>query len=448
MKELAPAEVWRAVLGDLQLQLTAPTYDTWLKETQGLALDKDILTVGVPSPFAAEWLERRMYQLIQKTIHRVTNQKIEVCFQVGQDGLLGNVNEGSPTSGSLPIYPFTLNQRYTFDSFVVGPSNRLAYNAANEVVKAPGQSYNPLFICAGVGLGKTHLLHAVAHNCMARGLSLLYVTSEQFTHDFISSLRNRTTEEFRSRYRGVQVLLVDDIHFMGGKERTLESFFHTFNDLHNTSCQIIMTSDRLPRSLALLGDSLRSRLEWGLIADIQPPDLDTRKAILSQKATRLGVTVPDDVVHMIAARSQKNVRELEGYLNRIIAYSQAVGTPITMLLASQALAGVTSSPNKSNLAPQHVLDEVSTYFAMSLDTLLGTQRTRQAVRARQVAMYILREDLHMGLKAIARLMGRSNHTTVIHAVNKVKNELPTDSTLQGDISSILDRIGLYISASA
>ena len=448
MKEQVPGDVWRAVLGDLQLQVTAPTYNTWLKDTRGVALERDLLTVGVPSPFAAEWLESRMYQLIQKTINRVTSQSLEVCFQVGNSDQPGSITEGSSSPVSTQYYPLALNQRYTFNSFVVGPSNRLAYNAANSVVESPGQRYNPLFIRAGVGLGKTHLLHAVAHTCIGQGLRPLYVTSEQFTNEFITALRHRTTEEFRSRYRRAQVLLIDDIHFMGGKERTLESFFHTFNDLHNTSCQIIMTSDRLPHSLAMLGDPLRSRMEWGLIADIQPPDLETRKAILRTKAAQIGASVPEEVVHIIAFRAHKNVRELEGYLNRIVAYSHAVGAPITPALASQALAGVLSSSNQASIPPQRVIEEVSSYFNLSVDTLQGAERTKQAVRARHIAMYILRQEFKIGLKTIASLMLRSNHTTVLHAISKLKEQLRTDPDLTADISSILRGMGLYISASA
>ena len=302
MREPTSKEVWRAVLGELQLQLPRPTFETWLKHTEGISQDGQTLVVEVPTPFAVAWLERRMYQSIQKTVEKITHLPLDVQFQVKKGTILQTVEtpnldlastssesigQGAASTGLSSRLP-NLNPKYTFGTFVVGSSNRLAYSAAQAVSEAPGRGYNPLFIYSGVGLGKTHLLHAIGHVCAGRGLSVQYATSEQFTNEFISAIRNRTTEEFRRRYRDVHVLLMDDVHFLSGKEQTHEAFFHTFNDLHNSGNQVVITSDRPPKSLALLEDRLRSRFEWGLITDIQPPNLETRMAILISKAERLG----------------------------------------------------------------------------------------------------------------------------------------------------------------
>ena len=446
MKELAPDTLWQTVLGDLQLQVPRPTYDTWLRETRGITLSGNSLTVSVPSPFAAEWLERRMFQLIQRTIRKVTRQALGVTFQVGKAISLRSSVEG-PITSQKPRGA-SLNKRYTFNSFVVGASNRLAYDAAMAVTESPEQSYSPLFIYAGVGMGKTHLLHAVAHASITRGLNLLFVTSEQFTNEFIAALRNHGTEDFRSRYRGVDVLLIDDIDFIGGKVQTQESFFHTFNSLHNSGSKIILTSDRPPRSLDLLGDRLRSRLEWGLMANIKPPDLETRKMILRAKATLLEVILPEEVVHLVSTKIYRNIRELEGVLNGIVSNSRASGVPITPSLASQTLQDIVPPPSHSSRDYQQVLEAVAAHYGMPVNSLTGTLRTREVSRARQVSMYILREEFHFALKSIASTLGRSNHTTVIHGVSKIKSQLDTDSSLQQDVSGILGSLGLQLPLSA
>ena len=348
MKEPTTREVWRAVLGELQLQLPRPTFETWLKQTEGISCDGKSFVVEVPTPFAVAWLERRMYQSIQKTVEKITHQPLDIQFQVkngsphasgvmpGNGRVVDALSAGyvagdglSPSSDSRYHRLPNLSPKYTFESFVVGSCNRLAYSAAQAICEAPGRAYNPLFIYAGVGLGKTHLLHAIGHVCAARGMSVLYATSEQFTNEFISAIRNRTTEEFRRRYRSVQLLLMDDVQFLSGKEQTHEGFFHTFNDLHNSGNQLVITSDRPPRSLVLLEDRLRSRFEWGLTADMQPPNLETRMAILVSKAEQLKVVLEDSVIELIAKRVQKNVRELEGTLNRIVAISQMMNYPVT-----------------------------------------------------------------------------------------------------------------------
>lgn len=323
---------------------------------------------------------------------------------------------------------------------MVGPSNRLAYSASLAVAEAPGHSYNPLFIYAGVGLGKTHLLHAIGHQVLAKGLTFLYVTTEQFTNEFITAIRERTTEQFRAKYRGVEVLLIDDIQFITGKEQTQEGFFHTFNDLHNASRQIVITSDRPPKALALLEDRLRSRFEWGLIADIQPPDLETRMAILRSKAEPLGVTLDDQVVEFVARKVQKNVRELEGSLNRIVAYARLSSSPITVELASRALAELFSDQGRRSLTPERVLEAVTGHFGVERSTLVGKRREKGVALARQVAMYLLREELNLPLTDIGRLLGGKDHSTVIHACGKIAYEMNVDPQLRKSILEIKEAL--------
>lgn len=446
MADVQATDVWKAVLGELELQVTRPVYETWLRDTQGLSVGESSLTVGVSTPFAIEWLERRMYQLIQTTVERVADRPIEVQFQVGTTVPEGDgrspVGTDDPQLRGRPSQhsPGSLNGRYNFSNFVVGPSNQLSYTAAIAVSEAPGQGYNPLFIYSGVGLGKTHLLHAIGHECVSQKSSFIYVTSEQFTNEFITAIRNRTTEEFRSKYRSVDVLLVDDIQFIIGKEQTQEVFFHTFNDLHNSNRQVVVTSDRPLQALSLLEDRLRSRFEWGLVADIQPPDLETRMAILRCKAEQMDVLLIDEVVGYVAKKIQKNVRELEGSLNRIVALARMTGSPVTIDLASEALANLTEGPSWRSVDPDTIMDQVSRRFKVSRDLLIGASRKKQIVQARHVAMYLLREELGMKCTEIARLLGGRNHATVISAVGKVNYEINVDPHLRQEVLDIKEAI--------
>jgi len=459
-KELSAGEVWRATLGELQLQLPRNTFDTWLKPTEGISYRDSQFVVEVPTTFAVAWLERRMYQSIQKTVERVTGGPADIQFQVkggnaiagqpptGAAGRAGAPNsassaagEGEPTTAPARLYPAsTFNPRYGFNSFVVGPSNRLAFSAAQAVVEAPGKMYNPLFIYSGVGLGKTHLLHAIGQASADLGLDALYVSSEQFTNDFISAIRTRTTEEFRSRYRSVQVLLIDDIQFMSGKEQTQEGFFHTFNDLHNSGQQIVITSDRPPKTLALLEDRLRSRFEWGLIADIQPPDLETRMAILQSKAEAHQLSISEGIIEFIAKRVQKNVRELEGSLNRVVAYSDLMNIPVTLDLASRVLQDLANDAARHSVDPGRIIDESSHYYKVSAPELLGRSRTKNIVLARQVAMYLLTYELEMSPTQIGRLLGGRDHSTVIHGAGKINGEINENHQLRLDVLTIKEAL--------
>ncbi|PKB67744.1 MAG: hypothetical protein BZY81_03970 [SAR202 cluster bacterium Io17-Chloro-G4] len=459
MDEVRCREVWRAVLGELQIQLPRATFETWLKQTVGVGCDGQSFVVEVPTAFSVAWLERRMYQSIQKTVEKVSKQALEVHFRVKDSGALQpNVacasNGGSNPLGFSPTGAHeletsdrmqqseepSLNPRYTFDSFVVGSSNNLAYSAAKAVCEAPGQDYNPLFIYSGVGLGKTHLLHAIGHQCAAQGMSVLYATSEQFTNEFISAILNRTTEAFRRRYRSVQVLLMDDVQFLSGKEQTHEGFFHTFNDLHNSGHQVVITSDRPPRSLALLEDRLRSRFEWGLTTDIQPPNLETRMAILAAKADQVGVVLGDSIIELIAKRVQKNVRELEGTLNKMVAFAQLGNSPITPGSTLRILDDMHAETDQHAIDPERIIEEAANYYKLSSGDILGRSRTQKIALARQVAMYLLIYELELSPTQVGRLLGGRDHATIIHGAGKVNGGVNENGQLRKDVLTIKEAI--------
>ncbi|PKB78996.1 MAG: hypothetical protein BZY88_15600 [SAR202 cluster bacterium Io17-Chloro-G9] len=448
MIETSAREVWRAVLGELQLQLPRPTFETWLKHTQGVVLDAGSFVVEAPSPFAVEWLERRMYHALQKTLEKVAGRPLELQLRVKTDEDSVVEQAAAPpeftpeavpaTASRCPVRPF--NPKYSFDSFVVGPSNRLAFSAAQAVSDSPGQSYNPLFLYSGPGLGKTHLLQAIARDCAYRGISALYVTSEQFTNEFITAIRNRTTEDFRHRYRSVEMLLLDDVQFLSGKEQTHEGFFHTFNDLHNSGNQVVISSDRPPRELPLMEERLRSRFEWGLIADIQPPDLETRMAILATKADQMRVGLDESVIELIAKRIQRNVRELEGSLNRMVAYAQLMNVSITLESTVRILNDVGPEDEHESIDPQRILSEVANYYGVSEGDLVARNRTKKISNARQVAMYLLSYELELSPTQVGRLLGGRDHATVIHGAGKVNGEINENSSLRQDVLAIKEAI--------
>lgn len=448
MKERSARETWEAVLGELQLQLTKTNYDTWLKDTLGLSYQGDQFVVGVPSPFAVEWLQRRLHSLIKKTIIGITGHNLDVSFEIcaGEHSTAARVKPKtrSSPSASLPINrkinlsPF--NPRYTFDSFIVGNCNRLAHAAAMGVAEKPGRVYNPLFIYGGVGLGKTHLLHAIGHFLLAGKIRVLYVSTEQFTNEFIKSIRERKTEEFRQKYRGVDVLLVDDIHFIIGKEQTQEGFFHTFNDLHNANRQIVITSDRPPKSMPLLEDRLRSRFGWGLIADIQPPDLETRIAILQAKAEEQRVGVPQEVLDFIGRKVQRSIRELEGSLNRVLAFARLTKTPLTIKLATQALADLPDSAARRSLAPASIIATVAKYFDLDEQALAAKRRDKQTALARHIAVYLIREETGCSFTEIGRQLGGRDHSAILRGCDKIALEINTSPQLRGDILEIREML--------
>lgn len=438
-------EIWEAALGDLQLQTNRTNYDTWLRDTTGLSYNEGTFTIGVSSPFAVEYLEQRLASIIQKTLIRITGKELELAFHIQQQGASpkaksGKTSKASGNGNSRKTGYNGFNPKYTFDSFIVGSCNRLAEAAARAVAEKPGYTYNPLFIYGGVGLGKTHLLHAIGHAVTKNKLNALLVSTEQFTNEFIKAIREGKTEDFRQKYRSVDVLLIDDIHFIGGKEQTQEGFFHTFNDLHNGSRQIVLTSDRPPKAINLLEDRLRSRFEWGLTTDIQPPDLETRVAILQAKAEEDKVDIPQDVLHFMARRISKSIRELEGSLNRVAALARAKDRKITMDLASEALDDSMDSSPRRKPSITTVINAVARHFDVPPDALTGQKRDKLTAKARHIAEYLLREEAACSYSAIGKALGNRDHTSVMRGCEKIEGEIEGNSTLRRDVLDIRDRI--------
>jgi len=360
-------EIWEAALGELQLQVNKPNYQTWFKGAKGLTYHGNQFVIGAPNAFIAEYLEKNQRSLIEKTLIGLTGSNINVTFKVNSAPRTVSPDQENLATG---IEKAMFNAKYTFDLFIVGGCNRLAYAAALEAAQNPGQSYNPLFIYGGAGLGKTHLLQAIGHMAQSKKIKALYVSGEQFTNDFVKAIREQKTDEFRNKYRSVDILMIDDIQFIGGKEQTEESFFHTFNELHNSNRQIVITSDRPPKSMPLLEDRFRSRFEWGLIVDIQPPDLETRLAILQVKAEQAATKIPPDVIEFIAQQIKKNMRELEGGLNRVIAYAQLLRAKITTELAAKALTNIASrAPDSKNIIPPFLINTTAISFNLTTEDL-------------------------------------------------------------------------------
>ena len=450
--EVSARETWLATLGQLELELPRNTFDTWLKESEGVAFRDMDLLVTVPSVFVLELLEQRLYGAILRTLRQVSGRQYDVRFQVpAQDAPPAKTAAATPfaadTAALEPadhrsVWPppdtgISFSAKYSFANFVVGNSNRMAFSAAQAVADAPGQTYNPLFLYSDVGLGKTHLLHAIGQQSARRGQTVRYVSSEQFANEFISAIRNGATEEFRHRYRSVHLLLIDDVQFLNGKEQTQEAFFHTFNDLHTGGYQIVLTSDRAPKSLALTEDRLRSRYEWGLIADMKSPDLETRMAILYAKADDLRVDLDPGIVELIAKRVQKNVRELEGSLNRVVASARFNNTPITLDCTSRLLDDITA---RHAIDPERIIEQVAAQYKVSPADLLGDRRTKTVALARQVAMYLLIYELNLKNKEVGDLLGGKNHSTVSYGAGKINAELNEDNQLRQDVLNIKEAI--------
>ena len=409
------------------------------------------MVVVAPSTFAARWLEQRMSTLVEATLSQIAGRPSTVRFQVAgapqvtvKETLAAHSSSGggeqhfaerpSPAGRAA----CALNPRYTLSSFVVGESNQLAYAAAVAVSTRPGTAYNPLFLYGGVGLGKTHLLQGIGHASASRGLSCLYVSSEQFTNDFIVSLQTKRTREFREKYRSVDVLLMDDIQFLRGKETIQESFFHTFNDLHNASRQIVLACDRPSSALSPIEDRIRSRLQWGLSADIQLPARETRRAILEAKAREIGTSIPDDVLDLLAERFPGSVRDMEGALNRVCAYADLTGSPIDLTLAERSLGELLTAPAQPAPSPEVILALVCEYYGVDVQAVVSKRRDRKVTLARQVAIYLLRERAQLPLKRIGALVGNREHPSIRQAWAKIQGERESDSTLDSEIHAICD----------
>lgn len=448
---MKPEQIWPAVLGELQLQMTQGTFDTWLRDTRLLKCEGDTYIIGVRNGYAKDWLESKLLGVIKRTLVRLVGKTVEVKFVVwngdnarlSDTPLLSTLDTTPPPPSAKRSRPpvvqmANLNPRYVFDNFVVGPTNRLAHAASLAVAESPASAYNPLFIYGGVGLGKTHLLNAIGNKCLARGLQVLYISSEKFTNDLIEAIRSHTTEAFREKYRTVDILLVDDVQFIAGKESTQEEFFHTFNALHGNGKQIVLSSDRPPKAMGTLEERLRSRFEWGLIADIQAPDWETRIAILRSKAEACGVFVPDDVLSLIASQIQSNIRELEGALNKVVAVSRLTGAPPTLDIARSALSSLI--PQQSKVTPEQILSEVARYFGIEESDLRGPGRSQAIARPRQIAMYLIREETGESLPQIGALLGGRDHTTVLHGCERIAGLIEEDPDIRREVLSIRQRL--------
>jgi chromosomal replication initiator protein len=442
-------QAWQAALGQLQMDMPKASFDTWVRNSDLVEYDESCFTIGVQNAYARDWLESRLTSTATHILTGLMQAPQTISFVVShQDDEIPSTDEAlpeaPPSSGSDLSTPMvqqpnpSLSPRYTFGNFVVGSSNRLAHAASLAVAESPARAYNPLFLYGGVGLGKTHLLHAIGNSVHARGMQVLYVSSEEFTNDFIHSVRTHMPVAFRERYRQIDVLMIDDIQFLANKEQTQEEFFHTFNTLHGQDKQIIITSDRPPKAMVTLEERLRSRFEWGLIADIQPPDLETRIAILRSKAERAGRRVTDDILDLIARQIQSNIRELEGALTRIFAYSDLSGYEINPELVTSALADLL--PQRSAIEPEQVLRAVAAAFGVTTERLLGRDRSREVALPRQIAMYLLRQEANNSLPQIGETLGGRDHTTVMHACSKVADLIERDDQLRRKIIMLREQI--------
>jgi chromosomal replication initiator protein len=431
-------EIWEAALGELQLQINKPNYQTWLQGTEGIEYRDGHFYIGTPNTFIAEYLEKNQRSLIEKTLIGLIKSKVTAHFQVSSiqpEPTDGYAYRETPQAIDSHISAF--NPKYTFESFVVGSSNQLAYAAAQAAAQNPGEGYNPLFIYGGSGLGKTHLLQAIGHSLQAKNASVLYVSGEQFTNEFIDAIRHKKTDEFRNKYRSVDALMVDDIQFISGKEQTEESFFHTFNELHNSNRQIIVTSDKLPQSLPGMEERLRSRFEWGLTVDIQPPDLETRMAILQAKAEQSDTEIALDVLELVAQQARRNIRELEGSLNRIIAYAKLLRSQITREVATKALINI-NGKNEPCGQESHIklLNAVADCFQLDPETIIGPRRDKEVALARQVSMYLLKQQDGYSLSEIGRLIGGRTPSTVSHACEKIEQDIENSPVLKRKVMDI------------
>ncbi len=427
--------IWQAALGQLELEIPRPNFETWLKDTSAQSLDGDTLVVTTPSAFAAEALEQRLSAIISRVVERVASRSLSVEFAVAGGSSVAARPDDPPRRSEKRANGNALRPGLTFDAFIVGDSNKLAHAAAANVAESPGLAYNPLYIYSQVGLGKTHLLHAIAHSLMEKGLEILYVSSERFTNDYIKAIRAGTADQFRERYRSADALLIDDIQFIASKEQTQEGFFHTFNELHMSGRQVVVTGDE-PARKSLLEERIVSRLEGGLVVDIQPPDLETRIAILESKAYVLKVDVPVMVLELLARRSHTNVRELEGSLNRVVAYSQLVDSPIDPELATRALSNLIDSNPTRSADPQDVIQAVTERTGVDIKTLMGRRRDKRTSHARHMAMYLLREESHLPSTRVGEIMGGKDHSSVLYAQRRFAEQLDDNPSLRHLIASL------------
>ncbi|MBU4534106.1 MAG: chromosomal replication initiator protein DnaA [Eubacteriales bacterium] len=435
-------EVWSRVLASLERQMTKQSFDHWLKPLKPIAYHNGTLLIEVPNHFSRDWLSDRYAPMIKQSFSEMSRRDTALRFLLSRE-----VPEIMSYLSQKPVEKAgdsnaNLNPKYVFDSFVVGNSNRFAHAASYAVAEAPAKAYNPLFLYGGVGLGKTHLMHAIGHLTRANSphLKVAYVTSEKFTNELINSIKDDQMVQFRHRYRNIDILLIDDIQFLAGKERTQEEFFHTFNTLYEAAKQIVISSDRPPKDIPTLEERLRSRFEWGLISDIQPPDLETRIAILRKKAQAENTSVPDETLFYIADRIPSNIRELEGAFIRVAAYASLTNCDINPEMAAEVLKDIIQPPKPRQIDCRLIQEIVGQYFSMRMEDFKAKKRTRAVAYPRQIAMYLTRELTDLSLPQIGEQFGGRDHTTVIHACDKIAQELREDSTVQGIIHELISRV--------
>ena len=470
--ELTAREAWARILDRARTLLPEHSFRIWLAPTEAISLTPDLLTVGAVSEFAAEWIEDKYGEMLSDIAERVFGTRLGVAFRaaaasVPAAGAAAELHPGEPagSEAAAPARPATtpaqssgaaqqrptapatvfgapLNDRYSFDRFVVGTNNQLAAAACHAVAEQPARIYNPLFIYGGVGLGKTHLMHAIGHVLLERspGQRVAYISSERFTNDLIGSIQEGRMQEFRRRYREIDLLLIDDVQFLGEKERTQEEFFHTFNSLYEAQRQIVLTSDRPPKEISGLEERLVSRFEWGLVTDIKPPDLETRVAILSKKANEDDIELSPDVLDFIARNCRSNVRELEGAIIKLLAYSSLTRREITIELAREALGGVLAAGGHRELTADAIRARVAERWAVTVDALTSKRRTKELTVPRQVAMYLMRSLLDMPLVEIGKYFGGRDHSTVIHSVEKVTEDVHNDAEFRARVESVREEL--------
>ncbi|NER20662.1 MAG: chromosomal replication initiator protein DnaA [Symploca sp. SIO1C2] len=449
--ETSIKQLWDQVLERLQLQLSRPTFETWIKSTSAQELENNCLVIRTPNPFARNWLQKYYITTITEVVEEVLGQAVEIQLtattgndsesdgDVDMSWSLPVVTSTSDTTASNQPRPTELNSKYVFSSFVVGSNNRMAHAASLAVAESPGREFNPLFLCGGVGLGKTHLMQAIAHYRLdiCSDSQIFYVSTEQFTNDLIAAIRQDSMESFREHYRAADVILVDDIQFIEGKEYTQEEFFHTFNTLHEAGKQVVLASDRPPNQMTRLQERLCSRFSMGLIADIQPPDLETRMAILQKKAEDKNIRLPRDVIEYIASNYTSNIRELEGALIRAVAHISISGLPMKV----ENIAPILNPPAQPAKAlPEVILASVAEVFNVSVEDIKGSSRRREISLSRQISMYLMRQHTDLSLPRIGEEFGGKDHTTVMYSCDKITQLQKTDTALAQKLRQLSDRI--------
>lgn len=444
-------QLWQAILGHLEISLSKANFNTWFKNTSILEKNADYIIVSVPDQFHKNWISGKYHSEMLKALKTISPDVKEIKYNIGSQHFVQNTqtvqksaikSEASNHQSRVTSNNSGgLNPKYTFETFIIGKNNELAHAASNAVAKSPGGQYNPLFLYGGVGLGKTHLMHAVGHKLLQNNPStkILYVTSEKFTNDYIESLREKKIDNFKKAYREVDALLIDDIQFLAGKEGTQEEFFHTFNELRDKGKQIILTSDRPPKEIPAIEQRLVSRFEWGMLADIQAPDLETRMAILRDKMQKRGAKIPEDVLFFIAENVLNNVRELEGALNKLAVYQQIENKELALEQAKNILASIVGV-KKRITSPKKISEIVAEFYNISYEDLIKQSRKKEYVKPRQIAMYLIRKELDTSFPSIGDFFGGRDHTTVMHAVEKTKNLILKEDNFKQEIELIMDKM--------